>query len=568
MLPWRSVYTILAWAGCVAYPCRWAMREPEFGISDSTDSHAFFVSCQIRGDYRRIEILRMNRLICSLLLLCIVAGCKDSNEIDVNIIPVKNGKYGYVDDKGNYLINPQFNGATSFHGGIALVYSGGLWGYIDTKGKFVINPVYSDATTFTEGIAWTVKKEGAPTAINRKGRVLFALKEAEQVYSFSEGLARYRIVSPYNEDRYLYGFVNKDGETVISPAYWDALDFSEGLAAVANENGEYGYINKKGELAINYQFDDASPFHEGRAIVSNGSAYGTIDKSGKYVINPQFGNMRQDEGNYIIRLQDGTQWGWCDAKGKIYINPQFDAVDGFKKNDLAPVMLDRKVGYIDRKGTIAINPQFDDASCFFDNNYAVVKLNKKWGAVDKDGKYIFNPQFEEIGLRSSRIATSDYFDKEAIMSAVQALVSQSKIDNALDFSTPLSRIMSEYGFSESSINRNKEYLDLKEISVSKDATITLAMNGEFYNKVSDGWWGYNYVLNKNAVPVKYRITISLKNKGEGKSEKVQEEVLNYFNPHARNVSRREYAIELDYGISHIQISDKRNKVVITCSKPS
>lgn len=568
MLPWRSVYIILAWAGCVAYPCRWAMREPEFGISDSTDSHAFFVSCQIRGDYRRIEILRMNRLICSLLLLCIVAGCKDSNEIDVNIIPVQNGKYGYVDKKGNYLINPQFDDATFFESGVALVYSGGLCGYIDTKGNYVINPVYSDATTFNEGIAWAVKKEGAPTAINKKGEILFVMKEADRVYSFSEGLARYRIVSPYNENSYLYGFVNKKGETVISPTYSDAGDFVEGVAVVANENGEYGYINKNGELTINYQFKRAESFHNGKAIVYNGSACGTIDKKGKYVINPQFGRMFQDEDNYMILLQEGRQWGWCDGKGKIIINPQFEGIEGFAKNDLAPVKIGEQRGFINREGKIVINPQFDNASFFLDNTYAFVEVNDKWGIIDTDGKYLVNPQFEGIGFMIDTSVESKYFNKEAIMSAVQALVSQSKIDNVLDFSTPLSRIMSEYGFSESRINRNKEYLDLKEISVSKDAIITLAMNGDFYNKVSDGWWGYNYVLNKNAVPVKYRITISLKNKGEGKSEKIQEEVLNYFNPHARNVSRREYTIDLDYGISHIQISDKRNKVVITCSKSS
>ena len=41
--------SILAWASCVAYPWKWAMREPEVGISESTDSHVFFVYCRIRG---------------------------------------------------------------------------------------------------------------------------------------------------------------------------------------------------------------------------------------------------------------------------------------------------------------------------------------------------------------------------------------------------------------------------------------------------------------------------------------------------------------------------------------
>lgn len=508
----------------------------------------------------------MNKLIYSLLLLCIVAGCNNSDVIDVDFIPVKNGKYGYVDKRGNYLINPQFDMATFFQDGMALVSSGGLYGYIDTKGNYIINPVYSDATTFTEDIAWVVEKEGAPTAINKKGEVLFTLKEADAVYSFSDGMARYRIVSPYNEKEYLYGFVNRKGESVVTPAYSDARDFSEGVAAVANENGEYGYINKKGELAVNYQFGDAKPFYKGRAIVCDGTAYGTIDKSGKYVINPQFGYMFQDEKDYEIQLQDGRQWGWCDAKGKIFINPQFDAIDSFEGNDLAPVRVERKIGFVNRKGTIVINPQFDNASPFLGNSYAIVEVNKKWGAVDKDGKYIFNPQFEDLGSISSPYVISRYFNKDAIVSTIQALITQNKIDNVIDFNTPLSRIMSEYGLYDDNISRNKEYYKLKEASISGDAIITLSMSGDFYNKVSDGWWGYNYVLDKNAVPSKFQIIVNLKNRGDGKSEKVVMAIFDSFKSQAKNINNRQYSRELDYGVWHILITEKWNKVVITCSK--
>jgi len=45
-----------------------------------------------------------------------------------------NGKYGFIDTKGNTVVQPIYGGALPFSGGLALVYLNGKWGYIDTKG--------------------------------------------------------------------------------------------------------------------------------------------------------------------------------------------------------------------------------------------------------------------------------------------------------------------------------------------------------------------------------------------------------------------------------------------------
>ena len=51
--------------------------------------------------------------------------------------------WGYVNPKGNYVINPQFKSAEMFIEGLALVEDNeGNYGYIDTTGKYVIVPKY------------------------------------------------------------------------------------------------------------------------------------------------------------------------------------------------------------------------------------------------------------------------------------------------------------------------------------------------------------------------------------------------------------------------------------------
>lgn len=62
-------------------------------------------------------------------------------------------KWGYVDNRGEVVIAPQFDGALSFSEGLAPVCIGGKWGYIDKAGKRVIEPQFDMAGLFSDGVA-------------------------------------------------------------------------------------------------------------------------------------------------------------------------------------------------------------------------------------------------------------------------------------------------------------------------------------------------------------------------------------------------------------------------------
>ncbi len=51
-------------------------------------------------------------------------------------------KYGYIDKKGEFLIEPVFDQAYRFVGGLAIVEVDGKFGFINTKGSFVVPPIY------------------------------------------------------------------------------------------------------------------------------------------------------------------------------------------------------------------------------------------------------------------------------------------------------------------------------------------------------------------------------------------------------------------------------------------
>lgn len=57
----------------------------------------------------------------------------------------RNGKYGFVDQDGNVLIEPQYDDAKSFSNGYAAVKIDGKWGYINRYGEITAAPAYDEA---------------------------------------------------------------------------------------------------------------------------------------------------------------------------------------------------------------------------------------------------------------------------------------------------------------------------------------------------------------------------------------------------------------------------------------
>ena len=172
------------------------------------------------------------------------------------LIPFEqNKKWGYVNENGRVVIEPQFIIAGDFSPeGIAAVVDESGWVYIDKKGKVVIRPFIFD---------------NGPDY-------------------FREGLARFTKGSKV-------GFFDKKGRTVIRPEFDFALPFYEGLSAICmgcrevvvdgehsmRTGGKWGYIDKKGQIVIPLEFENASNFENGKARVELNGESLYIDKNGR-----------------------------------------------------------------------------------------------------------------------------------------------------------------------------------------------------------------------------------------------------------------------------------------------
>lgn len=265
------------------------------------------------------------------------------------------------------------------------VQSGNTWGFIDLEGNYVINPQFDHAKHFTEGLA-PVCQDNKWGYIDLSGKIVIPM-QYKSVTSFSEeGLAF--AVSPGGSPI----CINKKGEIVfkLDKDVKNIWKFEEGLARV-EKGKKIGFVDKTGKYVISPQFDGAYYFCEGLASVLINNKWGFINKEGKIVINPQFDAVGIfKEG--LAAVQHDKRFGYINKEGKYIINPQFD-IAGIFKEGLAGVMHNKRFGYINKEGKYIINPQFDEASIFL-NGLATIKQNEKWGIINQEGKIVVNPQFD------------------------------------------------------------------------------------------------------------------------------------------------------------------------------
>ena len=107
----------------------------------------------------------------------------------------------------------------------------GKWGYIDSSGSFIIRPQFEQALAFSEGVAAVsvCKKFGY---INERGAAVIK-PQFDEARSFREGLAAVMIIDM--DSIMKWGYIDKAGRFIITPCFDRAEDFSDGEACVVHQ---------------------------------------------------------------------------------------------------------------------------------------------------------------------------------------------------------------------------------------------------------------------------------------------------------------------------------------------
>ena len=170
----------------------------------------------------------------------------------------------------------QYDQLEPFSDGMAAVGKNGKWGYINHKGEEVIPCQYDNyyeygegneksemsfcaSHPFCEGVA-VVRLNEKWGIIDNKGNVIVEYGKYESIGDCHDGM----LLAQNEGKRYM---LNKNGEIAFDiSGYEECKSFSEGLCEV-KKDGKYGYIDTNGNIVIPCKYTTANAFKEGKAIV-------------------------------------------------------------------------------------------------------------------------------------------------------------------------------------------------------------------------------------------------------------------------------------------------------------
>ncbi len=237
-----------------------------------------------------------------------------------SIKTVSGVKWGYIDDKGHFIIPPQYDYAEPFQkNDLAVISMKDLTGLINRSGEYVVKPIYRSIDAFSEGRAAVNDKQGY-SVMDEQGKILTS-KRYPYIGTYHEGRA------VFQNDAYQYGYLDRQGKEVIPAQYASASDFKDKKAVVNIKEGELALIGPNGERLQTYPYAFVGQIGDGLLPFQPAAdgKFGYIDQQGKVIIRPTFTNAQpfQDERAVVIT---NDQYGLINKQGNFVIQPKYDDI--------------------------------------------------------------------------------------------------------------------------------------------------------------------------------------------------------------------------------------------------
>ena len=323
--------------------------------------------------------------------------------------------YGFLNEKGEFVIQPKYWNATEFSDGYAAVClqpatktnPSQKYAYIDRNGKIAFNKTFFNAHQFRDGYAQVkLTASSVPSVIDTKGDLL--PDKFQNIYKFNDGLAACEIVDATKSSGrgYRVGYVNEKLDVVIPAKFDVAEDFSHdrAIAGITVNRIEIrrGVIDKSGAWLIQPKYSELKEISQDKFKFRDKREYGIVDSSGEELTRQKVSEMGTfHEGMARISMprdpnNRNSKWikGFMDDAGHIAIKPIYDEVGDFQEG-LAAVKKGDEWGYIDKTGAVAIDRQYTAAYPFSEGLAAVNTSATKnpmyegtFGFIDKTGKMI------------------------------------------------------------------------------------------------------------------------------------------------------------------------------------
>lgn len=291
-----------------------------------------------------------------------------------------------------------------FKEGCAKVRVDGKWGFINPLGEFVLPPIFYSAESFRNGVA-LVERDVLVTSRTNTQKVLhlkgFASPDGQCTLTQSYIRKMWQLAQANPAQFELYDFPQdeEESEWIVNPfAPFTLMGLTHNGMSVAFRESEsaqgtycvdYGVVRYGTEVAVPFQYDwlyfadeaDSLNLYVGR----ENDKYGVVRSDSVVCLPFVYDRLNGAEllAKEFIALQ-GDKQGYVTLAGKEVLPCRFDLVERPRKG-MIYATLEGKRGVADLKGNTIVPFEYNYVGDFA-NNLAWVSQDKLYGLVTRQGK--------------------------------------------------------------------------------------------------------------------------------------------------------------------------------------
>jgi hypothetical protein len=181
---------------------------------------------------------------------------------------LKNGKFGFIDLRGNIRVAPQYIKVRDFQEGLAAVLINGKWGFIDKDENIIVQPLYNEVADFKGGIA-RVKNNDKWYFVNKNDKKLGSGYD-----SIEGGTSKNWLL--FNGSK--KGLADVTGRELLAPRYELVKDLENGKVIVKKAS-KWGVVDYQENFVFPIDHDYASYNNNLFLFMNNGKSEERILKS-------------------------------------------------------------------------------------------------------------------------------------------------------------------------------------------------------------------------------------------------------------------------------------------------
>lgn len=241
------------------------------------------------------------------------------------------------------------------------VFDGEKWGYMYNDGRMVIDYQYEEATQFCDGYA-VVKLDGVYTLIDTNGyRNAVDKNGLEKVTDISASA----IVGAIGDEYRIYSRTFQ----LLSPKIYEYVYLNDNGLFVVKKDGKWAILSADLEPVTEFIFTDVKETSHGNvftgkyAMVADEGGYFLINEAGEALYTDRFYDAKGYEGGLIAVADENGKWGYANGSATLIVDYQYTDAKSFSCQ-LGAVQYAGKWGYINRYNTMMVEPKYESALPF------------------------------------------------------------------------------------------------------------------------------------------------------------------------------------------------------------